>query len=112
MALRRMVPTNYFKDPDILSLSKREHRQILLGLILFADDEGRESAHSALLSREMGDYTPDEIEVALADLVENTLIVLYQVGKHRYYSLTRWNRWQTINKTRITPSKQPARARS
>jgi DNA-binding transcriptional ArsR family regulator len=103
-----MVPTNYFKDPDILSLSLREHRQILLGLILFADDEGRESAHTSLLSREMGDYTPDEIEVALADLVENNLIVLYQVGKHRYYSLTRWNRWQTINKKRMTPSRLPA----
>jgi DNA-binding transcriptional ArsR family regulator len=108
VALRRMVPTNYFKDPDILSLSQREHRQILLGLILFADDEGRESAHTSLLSREMGDYTPDEIEVALADLVENNLIVLYQVGKHRYYSLTRWNRWQTINKKRMTPSRLPA----
>lgn len=106
MASRRMVPTKYFKDPDIMNLESKDSQLILLGLILAADDEGREVAHARLLGREL-DYPPETIERALQDLVANELLVLYQVGKHRYYSLTRWQQWQTLG-GRFTPSRYPA----
>ena len=35
MALRRMVPTRFFKDPDIMALSTRDTQLILIGLILY-----------------------------------------------------------------------------
>jgi hypothetical protein len=106
MARRRMVPTHFFRDPDIMNLSNKDTQLILIGLILAADDEGREVAHAGMLGREM-DYPAEQIEAALADLVANDLLLLYQVGKHRYYQLTRWSQWQTLG-GRITPSRHPA----
>lgn len=90
-----------------MNLASRDSQLILVGLVLMADDEGRELAHAKLLSREL-DYTPEQIESALTDLATNDLILLYQAGKHRYYSLTRWGQWQTISSTKMTPSKYPA----
>ena len=106
MASKRCLPTRFFKDADIMNVSK-DGQLILVGLVLLADDEGRELAHPRLLSREI-DYPPEQIEAALQELVENDLVVLYQAGKHCYYSLTRWNQWQSISSQKMTPSKYPA----
>jgi hypothetical protein len=76
-------------------------------LVLLADDEGRELAHSKLLSREI-DYPPQQIEAALEELGENDLVILYQGVKHRYYQLTRWSQWQSISSQKMIPSKYPA----
>src|SRR5690348_14706164 len=103
MAIKRCIPTRFFKDPDIINLRK-DTQLILIGLVLNADDEGREVAHAKVLGQEM-DYSPDHIEAALQELVENHLVVLYQVGRHRYYSLTQ--QWQNLG-TKMTPSKYPA----
>jgi DNA-binding transcriptional ArsR family regulator len=107
MASKRCLPTRFFKDPDIMNLASRDSQLILVGLVLMADDEGRELAHAKLLSREL-DYSPEQIETALTDLEANDLVVLYQVGRHRYYSLTRWRQWQTISRDKMTLSKYPA----
>ena len=106
MASKRCLPTRFFKDADIMNVSKDASSSWLAWSCL-ADDEGRELAHPRLLSREI-DYPPEQIEAALAELVENDLVVLYQVGKHCYYSLTRWNQWQSISSQKMTPSKYPA----
>jgi hypothetical protein len=106
MASKRCLPTRFFKDADIMNVSK-DAQLILVGLVLLADDEGRELAHPRLLSREI-DYPPEQIEAALQELVENDLVLLYQAGKHCYYSLTRWNQWQSISNQKMTPSKYPA----
>jgi hypothetical protein len=106
MASKRCLPTRFFKDPDIMNLESRDTQLILVGLVLMADDEGRELAHAKLLSREL-DYPPEQIEAALADLAANDLVVLYQAGRHRYYSLTRWGQWQSLSLAKITPSKYP-----
>src|SRR5215831_6966771 len=106
MASKRCLPTRFFKDADIMNVSK-DSQLILVGLVLLADDEGRELAHPRLLSREI-DYPPEQIEAALQELVENDLVVLYQVGKHCYYSLIRWNQWQSISSQKMVPSKYPA----
>ena len=107
MAQRRMVPTRFFKDPDILALSTRDTQLILIGLILAADDEGRELAHAELLGREMN-YPSEQVEAALQELVANDLLLLYHVGRHRYYCLTRWQQWQTIHPSKLVLSKHPA----
>jgi len=105
MASKRCLPTRFFKDADIMNVSK-DSQLILVGLVLLADDEGRELAHPRLLSREI-DYPPEQIEATLQELVENDLVV-YQAGKHCYYGLTRWNQWQSISSQKMTPSKYPA----
>ena len=106
MAARRMVPTRFFKHPDIMNLSCKDTQLILIGLILIADDEGREVAHAGLLGREI-DYPAEQIEAALQELVANDLLLLYQAGKHRYFQLIRWDEWQTLGNKK-TPSKYPA----
>jgi hypothetical protein len=106
MASKRCLPTRFFKDADIMNVSK-DAQLILVGLVLLADDEGRELAHPKLLSREI-DYPPEQIEEALQELVENDLVLLYQGGKHRYYSLTRWSQWQSLSSQKITLSRYPA----
>ena len=106
MASKRCLPTRFFKDADIMNVSK-DAQLILVGLVLLADDEGRELAHPRLLSREI-DYPPEQIEAALQELIENDLVILYQAGKHRYYTLTRWNQWQSISSQKMVPSKYPA----
>ena len=105
MASRRMIPTSFFRDPDILMLGK-DAQLILVGLVLAADDYGRELAHAHLLGKQMG-YTPKQMEAGLQELVVNDLLVLYEVGRHRYYSLTRWWNWQTITLHRRIPSVHP-----
>ncbi len=107
MALRRMISTRFFKDRDIINLSSKDTQLILIGLVLAADDEGREVAHAGLLGCEM-DYPAEQVEAALQELAASDLLVLYQVGKHRYYQLTRvWREWQTLGGHK-TPSRYPA----
>lgn len=100
---KRCIPTRFFKDPDIVDLSK-DTQLILIGLVLNADDEGREYAHAKVLGQEMS-YPPEHIETALQELATHHLIVLYQVGRHRYYQLTK--QWQNLG-AKATPSKFPA----
>ncbi|GHO77019.1 hypothetical protein KSD_47900 [Ktedonobacter sp. SOSP1-85] len=107
MASKRCLPTRFFEDPDVMSLSSKDAQLILIGLVLMADDEGRELAHASLISRKL-DYNPDLVEQVLSELEANELIILYQVGRHRYYSLTRWKHWQSLSLAKITPSKHPA----
>ena len=67
MAKQRCLPTSFFKDPDVMSLSSGDVRLILVGLVLGADDEGRGLAHASILGREL-DYPPEVIEEALQEM--------------------------------------------
>ena len=101
MARARSFPSDFLKDPDIIALSGADECLILIGLILKADDHGRGFAHSTLLGREIRGYAPEQIESALHALQQLELVTLYEVGRHRYYSLPRWSEWQKLH----TPAK-------
>ena len=109
MVRGRLIPTSYFRDPDVMSLSSSDGRLILVGLVLNADDWGRGLAHTVILGRDL-DYPPEVIEAALAELEQADLVRCYQVGKHRYYILTRWDDWQKLPEAKRTPSRLPAPA--
>ncbi len=104
MARSRSLPTNLFEDPDFFEQNS-DTQVFLIGLVLLADDYGRGLAHVGLLARKMN---KDErlIEQALAELERCKLVQCYQVDRHRYYSLCRWQEWETLSKP--TPSKYPA----
>lgn len=106
MATKRCIPVRFFKNPDVADLSK-DCQLILIGLALSGDDDGRGVADTRLLGREI-DYPPEQMEVALKELEAHELIVLYQVGRHRYYQIT--EDWQKSMGARKTPSKLPAPA--
>ncbi len=105
MAKQRCLPTSFFKDPDVMTLSSGDVRLMLIGLVLNADDEGRGLAHARILGREL-DYPPEVIESALQEMEACELVQCYQVERHRYYSLRRWGEWQTLSKP--TQSRFPA----
>jgi hypothetical protein len=109
MVRGRLIPTSYFRDPDVMSLSSGDVRLILVGLVLHADDWGRGLAHAFILGRDL-DYPPEVIEAALAELERAELVQCYQAGKHRYYVLTRWDDWQKLPEAKRTPSRLPAPA--
>ncbi len=106
MARARSFPSDFLKDPDIIALSGADECLILIGLILKADDHGRGFAHCTLLGREIRGYAPEQIESALHALEALELVTLYEVGRHRYYSLPRWNEWQKLREP--AKSKFPA----
>src|SRR5690349_16084301 len=108
MATKRCIPTAYYEDPDISALMDLAANAVLIALIINADDEGRNVAQAPLIARWVGmGLTPEQAEAGLQKIADNDLVVLYQVGKHRYYWLTKWNQWQSLG-GRITPSKHPA----
>ena len=78
MVRGRLIPTSYFRDPDVMSLSSGDVRLILVGLVLHADDYGRGLAHAVILGRDL-DYPPGTIEAALVELEQAEL-----------FSATRW----------------------
>jgi hypothetical protein len=104
MARSRSLPTNLFEDPDFFDRSSNT-QAILVGLVLGADDYGRGLAHAGLLARKFNKEV-HLVEQALDELATCELLVCYQVGRHRYYTLTRWQEWQTLHKP--TPSRYPA----
>ena len=73
MVRGRLIPTNYFRDPDVMSLSSPDWRLILVGMVLNADDWGRGLAHPVILGRDL-DYAPDVIEAALVELEQGELV--------------------------------------
>ena len=73
MVRGRLIPTSYFRDPDVMSLSSGDVRLILVGLVLHADDYGRGLAHLVILGRDL-DYPPEVIESALRELEQADLV--------------------------------------
>src|SRR6266852_903752 len=103
MARSRSLPLTLFEDPDFFERSS-ETQIILVGLVLGADDAGRGQAHVGLLARKLNKEVV-QVEHALRELQTVDLLVCYQVERQHYYSLTRWQEWETLS--RPTPSKYP-----
>ncbi len=106
MARARSLPSDFLKDPDIITLAGNDECLILIGLILNADDYGRGIAHSLRLGREIRGYSEEHIEIALHALEAAGLLTLYEVGRFRYYSLPRWREWEKLSDP--AKSKYPA----
>ena len=105
MVRGRLIPTTFFHDPDVMTLSSGDVRLILVGLVLRADDYGRGVAQPDIVGRDLA-YPAATIEVAFAELEQVELVQRYQAGRHSYYVICRWNDWQKLHKP--TPSKYPA----
>ncbi len=106
MARARSFPSDFLKDPDIITLAGNDECLILIGLVLNADDHGRGVAHSLRLGREIRGYCEQQIEDALHTLEAAQLVTLYEVGRFRYYSLPRWHEWEKLSDP--AKSKYPA----
>jgi len=108
MARKRMIDPGIWTSEDFSNLSFIA-RLIWVGLISNADDEGRGKANVAYLKSQLFPYDDDlslkKIEAALTEIGNSMSIQFYEVECKKYYQLTKWDKFQTIN--RPTPSQIP-----
>lgn len=95
MTRKREIHPQMFHDEELMSLPVAV-RWTAVGLRLFADDFGRESATSIRIRSAVwpmdADITDAVIEEHLLTLDEAGYLVLYQVGKRTYFALRNWQK--------------------
>lgn len=107
MARKRMIAPSFWTDEKTGECSMME-RLLFLGLISNADDEGIGRANPKLLKSLIFPYDDlriSDFEKSLNKLASLKLIKLYQHDEQKYYTVTNFNKHQTIN--RPTPSELP-----
>lgn len=107
-ARKRMIDPGIWTSEDFSNLSMLA-RLIWIGLISNADDEGRGKANSAYLKSQLFPYDDElalkKIDNALIEIEKTMSIHFYEVEGKKYYQLTKWEKFQTIN--RPSPSQIP-----
>lgn len=108
MARKRMIDPGIWTSEDFSNLSMLA-RLIWVGLISNADDEGRGRANIAYLKSQLFPYDDElslkKIENALKEIEKSMSIKFYAVEGKKYYQLTKWEKFQNIN--RPSPSQIP-----
>lgn len=107
MARIRTIKTSFWGSPEVAKLS-RDARLTAIGLISFADDDGRFLASSAAISGYVypnDDLSPARIRKWVAECVATGLIHEYEADGIRYGCFPSWHKHQVIN--RYTPSILP-----
>lgn len=108
MARKRMIDPGIWTSEDFSSLSMLA-RLVWVGLISNADDEGRGRANIAYLKSQLFPYDDElslkKIENALKEIEKLMSIRFYEVENKKYYQLTKWAKFQNIN--RPSPSQIP-----
>ncbi len=109
MARKRMIDPSIWESEDFSKLSYLG-RLLWIGLFSNADDEGRGKANVAYLKSHLFAYDEElsvsDVEKALKEIESEMSIRFYEVDGKRFYQLTKWDKFQTINKP--TPSQIPA----
>ena len=109
MARKRMIDPSIWESEDFSKLSYLG-RLLWIGLFSNADDEGRGKANIAYLKSHLFAYDEElsinDVEKALKEIESKMSIRFYEVDGKRFYQLTKWDKFQTINKP--TPSQIPA----
>ncbi len=109
MARKRMIDPDFWRDEKLGDCNPTS-RLLFMGLISYADDEGRGRSDARLIRADVfpydGTLSVQSVEEMLLNLQDLGLIILYQVGTQRLYQLPNFAKYQTINKP--TPSKLPA----
>jgi hypothetical protein len=111
MSNKRMVHTSIWASGQVSKLS-REARLLYIGLITFADDEGRLKGSPALLRSEVFPYDEDvsikDVGRWLADIIKLNLVKEYMVDDESYLFHPKWSEYQTLRADRRKESHVPA----
>ena len=108
------MPAFRYIDPDIRrseSISKLTYRQrdLWIGLILTADDQGRREADLFLVRSDVWpreDISLDEIKSDVDVLAEMDFILIYKIGNKEYIQIINWSKYQARAEW-LGPSKFP-----
>lgn len=108
MARRRMIDPSIWFDSGFMKMSVYA-RQLFIGMISYADDEGRGEADPQVLKAKIfprDEMLSETMERYKAEVAKRTSTVFYWVDDDEYYQLKKWGEYQTIN--RPYPSHLPA----
>lgn len=108
MARKRMLSPEIWDNDRFGSLSLLA-KIIWIGMISNADDEGRGRAAASYLKGRILPYDElriADIDKALLEISQKMSVKLYEIEGSRFYELTHWQNWQSLN--RPTKSKLPA----
>lgn len=104
-----MIDPSIWSSEDFSELSMLA-RLTWIGLISNADDAGRGKANAAYIKSQIFAYddelTVKQVENALSEIANTMSIRFYEVDGKKYFQLTNWSKFQTIN--RPSPSQIPA----
>ena len=108
MARNRIINAGIWQSQDFSKLSLIA-KLVFIGLFSQADDEGRGRANATYIRNTLFPYNEkiesSEVKAALDEIAQHMSIQFYSVEDDEYYVLTRWKRWQKIN--RPSPSYLP-----
>lgn len=107
MARIRTIKPSFWGSPEVKQLT-RDARLLALGLISYADDDGRFLGATAAINGYV--FPNDDLANArvarwLTEVVDVDLVHLYEVNGVTYGCFPTWHRHQVIN--RYTPSTLP-----
>ena len=100
MARIRTIKPSFWSDPDVVLLSF-EARLLLVGLISFADDDGRFVANPTAIAGYVFPHDPlslTRIKKWRDEIAKVGIIELYRVGALDYGAFPQWQKHQVINK--------------
>jgi len=108
MARIRSIKPTIWTDARFISLS-REARLLCIGMISFADDDGRLLASAAKLNGEV--FPADDLRSPIVlrwrdEVARSGIVNVYKVAGVEYAEFPNWKRHQRIN--RATPSTLPS----
>ena len=100
MARIRTIKPSFWGDEKVSELS-RDARLLFIGLMSFADDDGRFLAsHQAIAGYVFpndDDVTVAKLAKWLAEIESHGMIVLYNGGRLKYGAFPRWSKHQKIS---------------
>lgn len=103
-----MIDPAFWRSESIAQLNETQ-RLLFIGIISNADDQGRMSAHPALVRSDVYPYDDkslEEIESNLQAIVNVGSIMLYEVDDKRYLQIPNW--WEYQKPQWAYPSKLPS----
>lgn len=107
---RRMLSTDIWEDAGFRRLSYLA-RLLFIGLINFADDEGRGKGDDQTLKNKVFGYNTIQLEdmkkLKREVTKRITSVKFYRNKGETFYELGRWERYQNIRKDCFRPSKIP-----
>lgn len=109
MARIRTVKPSFWGDPDVAQVS-RDARLLMLGLISFADDEGRFLGSTAAINGYVypnDELTPSKVRGWLKELANQKLVHLYTVDGIAYGCFLSWGKHQRISHPQPSPLPPP-----
>ena len=114
MARIRTLKPSFWADEAVADLS-RDARLLLIGLISFADDEGRFLASTTAISGYVfphDDLPATRVRKWLDEIEDSGVIRLYSVNRREYGAFPKWRSHQRISKPQTSALPAPPTLRA